>query len=155
MNIGANARVHMHMMTVAHRCWNPFIKLTHNPLAVQHSLLERILSSQAETTFGRQYQFSRLRGYHEFRLGVPIHSYENLRAYIQSQEEDKKRQLNHEQPIGYALTSGTTGKPKLIPVLSSTYQIFRRLSTLKYLCPISGHPKDFSRKDVGHRRARS
>ncbi len=86
-SIGPNARVHAHMMMVNHRWWKPFIKQTHDPQAAQQAQLERILAFQAQTAFGKKHHFSRLHGYHEFRLGVPIHTYEDLRPYLQAQEE--------------------------------------------------------------------
>ena len=125
--IEKNARVHAHMIGVKHRWWKPFIKQTQNPQAVQQALLERILAYQAETTFGQKHRLSRLRGYHEFRLGVPIHTYEDLRPYLQAQEDLKGLELNHDQPESYALTSGTTGKPKIIPLLPRTKQMLRQL----------------------------
>lgn len=141
--IGQNARMHAHMMLVKHQWWNPFIKQTHDPQVVQHALLERILTIQADTIFGKKHQFSRLRGYHEFRLGVPIQSYEDLRPYLQTQEATKGRELNHEQPVSYAVTSGTTGKPKMIPILPHTIQMFRHYQLLSTYAQYQGIPKIF------------
>ena len=144
--MGSNARVRAHMIMVHHRWWKPFIKQTHQPQAVQQGLLERILSTQAETTFGKKYGFSRLRGYHEFRLGVPIHTYEELRPLIHAQENTSALQLNHEQPERYALTSGTTGQPKIIPLLPSTRQMLRRYQLLSTYAQYQGIPKIFQGK---------
>ena len=123
--IGQNAQVHAHMIGVKHRWWKLFIKQTQDPQAVQQALLECILNTQAQTIFGKKHRLDRLRGYHEFRLGVPIQTYEDLRPYVQAQEDRKLLQLNNEQPVSYALTSGTTGKPKMIPLLHRTNQMLR------------------------------
>ena len=144
--IGKNARVHAHMIGVKHRWWKPFIKQTQNPQAVQQELLERILAYQAETTFGQKHRLSRLRGYHEFRLGVPIHTYEDLRPYLQAQEDLKGLELNHDQPESYALTSGTTGKPKIIPILHRTIQMFRHYQLLSTYAQYQGIPRIFQGK---------
>jgi hypothetical protein len=141
--IGQNARMHAHMIGVKHRCWKPFIKQMLDPQAVQQALLERILTTQADTTFGKRYQFSRLRGYHEFRLGVPIQTYEDLRPYLQNQEATKGRELNYHQPVSYAVTSGTTGKPKMIPILPQTIQMFRHYQLLSTYAQYQGIPKIF------------
>jgi hypothetical protein len=144
--IGHNARLHAHMMRTKQQWWKPFIKHTHDPQAVQQALLERILTTQAETTYGRKYQFSRLRGYHEFRLGVPIQTYEDLRPYVQAQEDLKQPQLNNEQPVNYAMTSGTTGKPKMIPMLNRTTQMLRHYQRLSTYAQYQGIPKIFQGK---------
>ena len=144
--IGHNARVHAHMMNVKHQYWKPFIKQTFDPQAVQQALLDRILTTQAETTFGKKHRLSRLRGYHEFRLGVPIHTYEDLRPYIHDQEALKEPQLNHEQPVTYALTSGTTGKPKMIPQVPGTQKMLRHYQLLSTYAQYQGIPKIFQGK---------
>ena len=144
--IGQNARMHAHMMMVKHQYWNSFIKQTHDPQAVQQALLTHILSTQADTTFGKKHRFSRLRGYHEFRLGVPIHTYEDLRSDIQTQEDMKIPQLNNEQPVRYAMTSGTTGKPKMIPMLHRTNQMLRHYQRLSTYAQYHGIPKIFQGK---------
>lgn len=145
-NIGHNAQIAAHMAGVTHRWWNPFIKHTQNPQSVQQGLLERILAYQSDTTFGKKYRFSRLRGYHEFRLGVPIHTYEDIRPYLQAQEDTKEHQLNHDQPVSYALTSGTTGKPKIIPILPGTNQILRHYQLLSTYAQYQGISKMFQGK---------
>ena len=146
LSIGHNAQVHAHMMRVNHQWWKPFIKHTQNPQAVQQSLLERILAYQVETSFGKKYRFGRLRGYHEFRLGVPIHTYEDLRPYLQAQEETKERHLNQDQPVSYAMTSGTTGKPKIIPILPRTTQMLANYQLLSTYAQYQGIPKMFQGK---------
>jgi hypothetical protein len=145
-NLLNNARLHAHMLRGKHQWWSPFIKQTQDPQAVQQALLERILRTQADTTFGRKYQFNRLRGYHEFRLGVPIHTYEDLRPYIQAQEDLKAIQLNNEQPVSYAMTSGTTGKPKMIPMLHRTTEMLGRYQCLSTYAQYQGIPKIFHGK---------
>jgi hypothetical protein len=144
--IGHNAGVHAHMMMVKHKWWKPFIKQTYDPQFVQQGQLERILTTQTETTFGKKHRFSRLRGYHEFRLGVPIHTYEDLRPYLQAQEDTKALQLNNEQPESYALTSGTTEKPKIIPLLPRTKQMLRHYQLLSTYAQYQGIPKIFQGK---------
>ncbi len=144
--LGHNPQMHVKMLELKHRLWKPFVKDSHNPQATQQALLERILSTQAQTEFGKKYRLARLRGYHEFRLGVPIQTYEDLRPYIQTQEDLQVPQLNNEQPISYAMTSGTTGKPKMIPMLHRTIQMLRRYQGLSTYAQYQGIPKIFQGK---------
>lgn len=144
--LGHNARMHAHMIGVKHQWWKPFLKQTQNPQVVQQALLERILATQAPTIFGQKHGLDRLCGYHEFRLGVPIHTYEDLRSSIQAQEDLKLPHLNHEQPVSYALTSGTTGKPKMIPLLPRTNQMLRHYQLLSTYAQYQGIAKIFQGK---------
>ena len=127
-----NARIRAEMILAGRRCWNPFMEQLQRPREVQAKVLHDILAMQATTGFGRAHRFAKLRGYHDFRLAIPIQTYEDLRLDIEDQEEFKEPRLNSEQPETYALTSGTTGKPKLIPILNRTREglrHFQRLST--------------------------
>ena len=110
--------------------WKPFIQQTHQPQLVQHALLHHILSKNAQTTFGNSHQFRLIKDYQAYRQSIPIHTYEDLRPHIEAQEETKEGCLNVEQPIMYTQTSGTTGKPKYIPVLQSTLKDYKNLQRL-------------------------
>ena len=139
-----NAWLHAHMLAVKHGEWKRFIRQTSHPQAVQQAILERILHSQAQTAFGEKHRFKVLRGYHEFRLGVPIQTYEDLRPFIEAQEQIKDTQLYMESPLRYALTSGTTGKPKYIPILAGTENAIRRWQKLSNYAQYRASPGIFS-----------
>ncbi len=106
--------------------WRPLVAAAKNPRAEQERWLMRQLARNAETRFGREHDFASIRTIDEFSSRVPIQSYESLRPYIEEQEETGERSLNRDPPVLYAQTSGTTGKPKLIPYLQSTLDAHRR-----------------------------
>lgn len=87
-----------------------------DPRAAQNRTLSRILDGLAATDLGRRYGYASLRDVDEFRRRVPIHDYEALRAHVERQIATGERTLAPTPPLMYARTSGTTGKPKLIPV---------------------------------------
>ncbi len=141
-----NKQLQASMVLVQRRLWRPFLDGTRNPQSHQDSLLKEIIGNQAETTFGQDHRFKVLRGYQEFRLEVPIQTYEDLRAYIQTQEETKEPRINANQPVGYAVTSGTTGKPKFIPLLPQNYQLLEKYQQLSICGQYQGIPEMFDGK---------
>ena len=104
--------------------WRPFIKMTHHPMRAQHELLGRILQSQANTDFGREHGFANITGYADYVASVPVCDYENLRPYIEEQLLSGKPALNTEPPVMYAQTSGTTAKPKYVPITQRTIDTY-------------------------------
>ena len=138
-----NAGMHAHMLMCRHRLWMPFMEQLRLPQVAQASVLKGILTYQMNTAFGRSHRFHLLRGYQEFRLEVPIHTYEQLRLDIDGQEQHKEARLNGDQPLTYALTSGTTGKPKLIPVLLRTQRALRHYQWLSTYAQYQGVPSIF------------
>ena len=88
-------------------------------------LLISILQRNQRTTFGRERGFEAIDSYASFAEKVTVQDYESLRPYIDKQERDKTPELNSENPRLYAQTSGTTGDPKLVPILKHTVKNYR------------------------------
>ena len=106
-----------------------FLKSLDCPKQTQESVLRRILALNANSSFGRQYKFSSITSEREFRNQVPIHSYEELRPYIEKQIEGGSGERNP-KPYLCLQTSGTTGKPKYIPVYKETLSSYRRCQSI-------------------------
>lgn len=98
-----------------------------DPQRTQQETLLKILKTHQNTDFGRQFGFSAIKSVEDFRTKLPVFEYEDLRPYIEKQELTKRPVLNAENPVLYAVTSGTTGKPKYIPVLKSTLNNFKKI----------------------------
>jgi GH3 auxin-responsive promoter len=96
--------------------WGELTEQCADPAATQAATLAEILSRNATTTFGRAHGFASIAGPSEFARAVPVHDYEALRPSIERQETTRETMLTAEHPVMYALTSGTTGQPKLVPV---------------------------------------
>ncbi len=100
------------------------------PELTQQATLARILRQNARTAFGEAYAFGDIATEREFRDRVPIHSYEELRPYIEREIATGRAELCAHSPMIYARTSGTTGKPKLVPFCAETLEAFRRIQSI-------------------------
>jgi sterol desaturase/sphingolipid hydroxylase (fatty acid hydroxylase superfamily) len=94
---------------------------------MQETLLRRLLVENRETTFGREHGFAAIRTYEEFVQRVPVNEHEELRRYIDAQIERRDAALTNEKPVHYVRTSGTTGKPKDLPLTLSHLRSLRRI----------------------------
>ena len=101
-----------------------------NPMRAQHALLGKILQRNRDTTFGRKHGFERIDSYARFAARVPVHDYEALRPYVDAEIERGEQALTAESPIHYLRTSGTTGKPKDIPLVESHLRQLRHINRL-------------------------
>ena len=97
-----------------------------NPTQVQEKVLRSILSANASTEYGQKYGFPDVVDHKSYISTVPICEYEDLRPYIERQDKERVPALTSEFPCMYNQTSGTTGQPKLIPVLSQTLKDLKR-----------------------------
>jgi sterol desaturase/sphingolipid hydroxylase (fatty acid hydroxylase superfamily) len=111
-------------------------KAAREPMRAQRALLSAILSRNRSTTFGRKHDFETIEGYGTFAARVPVRGYEALRDYIEAQIERGEPALSAEAPLQYLRTSGTTGKPKDIPLTPSH---LRRLRVVHRLSVAAQH----------------
>lgn len=98
-----------------------------DPMLVQYALLTKILRDNSGTTFGRKHGFEEIGSYEDFKRRVPVGDYEALRPYVEAEIEHGEKALTRESPKWYMRTSGTTGKPKDIPLTSSHLRALRRI----------------------------
>jgi sterol desaturase/sphingolipid hydroxylase (fatty acid hydroxylase superfamily) len=103
----------------------PLVRATRHPRRTQSKVLARLLAANSTTRFAKKHGLAGVATYEQFAKHVPPQDYELLRAYVQEQDRAGTASLTSERPVMYAVTSGTTGAPKYIPVLRSTLQQFR------------------------------
>lgn len=114
-----------------------------DPAGMQKELLLGILRANAETVFGRRYDFGAIRSYEEFRERVPVHEYDALRADIELEIREKVAALTTEPPMRYVRTSGTTGRAKDIPLTASHLKALKKLQRRWLAYQYRVHPDGF------------
>ncbi|MBX3335585.1 MAG: GH3 auxin-responsive promoter family protein [Nitrospira sp.] len=137
---GNHSSVEQVMQMIHDRDWLPLMIDTEQPDRIQRQLLSSILSSQRDTRFGKKHGFASIRSYEEFVRAVPMLEYEELRRDIEGQEHTGDTLLNAEQPAHYVQTSGTTGKPKHLPLIRSALEWISRYQGLFSYAQWSGVP---------------
>lgn len=128
--------------------WSPFIKKTLKPEAEQNCVLKSLLLINKDTVFGKKYGFANLKSYEDYKKSVPVHTFEMLRDYIEKQQQTKKPYLTHSHPMMYAQTSGTTDKPKLIPVLDETVKNYKKSQRVSIYAQYKEAPSMFDGKTL-------
>jgi sterol desaturase/sphingolipid hydroxylase (fatty acid hydroxylase superfamily) len=101
-----------------------------HPMRAQYALLEEILQRNRDTSFGRAHEFAGIECYAQFVEHVPVFEYEALRPYINAQIDRAEFALTAETPIHYLRTSGTTGRPKDIPLVQTHLRQLRQIHRL-------------------------
>jgi hypothetical protein len=120
--------------------WLPLLALTEQPDTVQRQVLSSILTSQRQTQFGRRHGFASIQSYKDFTRAVPVLGFEDLRSDIEGQEQSGECLLTAERPVHYVQTSGTTGKPKHLPLVRSAIEWIGQYQRLFSYAQWSGVP---------------
>jgi hypothetical protein len=104
-----------------------FDALIQQPRETQDELLQRILTRQAATAFGRDHHFASIRTIADYRRYLPIIRYEYLEPYLTRVRRGEFNALLAEPTVHmFALTSGTTAARKYIPVTPQYLADYRR-----------------------------
>lgn len=101
--------------------------LCERPREVQHGHLFAQLRREAETAFGRDHNFRRIKNVEDFRRHMPITSYEYYEPYIERVKNGDTEAMFHRQKVlMFAMSSGTTAARKFIPVTERFLDDYRR-----------------------------
>jgi hypothetical protein len=93
-----------------------FAHKTRRVMAVQEAFLWKLLNQQQDTELGKQFRIGAIRTLDQFRSQVPVYPYSFYEPYTERIAQGEANVLNPD-PVAYiSLTSGSTGKQKLVPV---------------------------------------
>ncbi|MCB0820587.1 MAG: GH3 auxin-responsive promoter family protein [Bacteroidetes bacterium] len=95
-------------------------KVSLNATAAQDKVFKQLIASAANTAFGRDHHFDKIKTYEDFKKQVPIRDYEQLKPYIERVTKGEKDVLWPGKPIYFCKTSGTTSGTKYIPITSDS-----------------------------------
>ena len=82
----------------------------------QLDVLREIVTVAKDTEIGRRFNFEAIQSHEDYMNQVPVMDYEDLRPYVDRHVAGEKDVLFAGKPLLYTRTSGTTARPKLIPI---------------------------------------
>ncbi len=93
---------------------------------LQNQYLMQLLQKNADTQYGKKYDFKNIRTYEEFAEKVPLTVYEDYEPYIDAIADGQKNVLTKEGILLFELTSGSSGGKKRIPYTNTLKKEFQR-----------------------------
>ncbi|MEM7553617.1 MAG: GH3 auxin-responsive promoter family protein [Cyanobacteria bacterium P01_A01_bin.84] len=103
-----------------------FVGKTRQVSAVQEKFLRSLLQDYSGTEFGQRYHFDEIKTIERFRQRVPILSYDSYSSYVERIAQGEKNILTSDDVVYFNVSSGSTGKQKLIPVTKRSRKILNR-----------------------------
>jgi phenylacetate-coenzyme A ligase PaaK-like adenylate-forming protein len=86
------------------------------PIDVQSEWMQKLVQDATNTLYGRQYDFTDITSYDQFKKNVPVNDYESLKPLIERTRRGEQNLLWHSEIKWFAKSSGTTDKSKFLPV---------------------------------------
>jgi len=137
--VATAAKVH------AQRQFRRFMRAAHTAGKTQERVLLATVARNADSTYGREHQFSRIRSYLDFVEHVPVQTYEDLSPYIQRVVAGDLRAMfgGGQRVLMFAMTSGSTDEPKYVPVTGAFLREYRRVWNAFGVKALLDHPAAF------------
>lgn len=105
------------------RAWR-IANWTNYPELAQREVIQDLITSAQYTSFGKEYDFSRLFTIRDFKARVPIREYPQVAPYIERMMNGEQNVLWNTPINWFAKSSGTTSdKSKFIPISSESLQL--------------------------------
>jgi hypothetical protein len=119
-----------------------FLEQTARADEVQRRLLLERVARHADSQFGRDHHFREIRTPADFRRRVPIRGYEAMEPYIDRVRQGDLGALfgRGTEVLMFAMTSGTTSRPKTIPVTQESLRDYREGWTIWGIQAFDSHP---------------
>lgn len=131
----------------AEAVYGRFMAATRKAAEVQRQVLAAHIRRNHDSGFGHDYHFDRIGSIDAFRKHVPILRYEDHRPYIEQVCSGRLNAMfgGRQRVRMFALTSGTTDKPKFIPVTDEFLRSYRRGWNAFGIKALLDHPQAFLR----------
>ena len=135
-----NPLVHAALGARGHWIQRAYDRAARDPRNAQALYLRDLLERNRETAFGREHDFGDIQSPEDYARRVPVRDYEGHRPWVERLVRGEKHVLTREEPIMFATTSGTTDRPKLVPVTRRWLKELARLLGLWLHRARSDHP---------------
>ena len=95
-------------------------------------LLMQILRENSDTEYGKKYGFADIHSIREYQEKVPFSTYDNYAPYIERMVRNGEKNLITAYPvIQYAMTSGSIGVQKQIPLTAKSMAVYQDYSGIR------------------------
>lgn len=105
-----------------------FLVQTRHTNAVQEKFLLSLLQAYQGTELGKKYHFRDIKTIEQFRERVPILPYSDYEPWIERIIRGEPNILTPDPVVFLNLTSGSTGKQKLIPVTKRSRKVLSKIN---------------------------
>lgn len=120
-----------------------FFRQTERAGDIQRARLLELIGRHADSRFGRDHHFREIHTPADFRRRVPVRGYDGHEPYIASVREGDLSALfgPGTEVLMFAMTSGTTARPKTIPVTRESLRNYKAGWTIWGVTAFDAHPR--------------
>lgn len=134
-------------MAHARRQYHILLRAAKTAVRTQERVLREKIERNADSLFGMEHEFSRIRSYADFASQVPVRRYDELAPWVERVMAGEERALlgSGQRVLMFAMTSGSTDRPKYVPVTAAFLREYRRGWNAFGYKAVLDHPDAFAR----------
>ena len=88
---------------------------TSRPRKMQESVLKGIVKRNKNTEFGKKIGLGTVKSIEDFQRNMPMTTYDDYDSYVERMQRGEKNLIIKRRPVRYCSSSGSVGKPKIMP----------------------------------------
>ena len=112
--VGTDSQAMADMLTAFLQPWHDAVA---DPVKAQQEVLHRFLHTYSQTGYGVQHGAAQIETFDDYRRAFPVASYEDYEPLVRRGMGGETDILLAEEPVGWAITRGTTkGESKFVPM---------------------------------------
>lgn len=139
---GFGSSLSSRLLTLArHGVRDRFLAALDSPEQAQHAALERVLDASRGTSFARRYRLGSVRTLADYRDAVPIRPSSEHEPWLRRAAAEGPGLLTRHPHLALNRTSGTTGRPKDIPVTAPWARAVSEAQTVWLLAMLAEQPQ--------------
>ncbi|MCQ2462964.1 MAG: GH3 auxin-responsive promoter family protein [Clostridia bacterium] len=112
---------------------------------VQHRVLSDLMRVNKDTEYGRKYGFADIKTVEEYQDRVPLTTYSDYAPYVERMLNGEKKVLTKYHISRFSESSGSVGRPKVIPLSARTLWV---LQCFSFSAPVGCAAKWFREKGM-------
>ena len=126
---------------------NYLAQLADSPRIERNNLMN-LVQRHRNTDFGRAHHFAAINSVENYRAQVPISDYADLEPYFDAVARGETGALfpASERVLDFTCTTGTTGKPKVLPITRNWLDTYQRLWRIWGVKALMDHPGIMQKK---------
>lgn len=113
------------LMAIASRSKTNFVRKTKATAKVQERFLLGLIKAHCNTEFGQKYRLAEIKTIEQFRQQIPILPKSSYEPYLERIAQGEQNILTADQVVYLTLSSGSTGKKKMIPTTRRSQNAIR------------------------------
>ncbi|MBO5609573.1 MAG: GH3 auxin-responsive promoter family protein [Eubacterium sp.] len=104
--------------------------MSKDAVKISEETLMRLLDENKDTEYGQKYGFADIHSIEDYKKKVPLSDYDTYAPYIERMvKKDEGNLLSVSRPVHYAVSSGSIGVPKYIPVSEDELEKYKTFGT--------------------------